>query len=102
MVEKQKNIDVQPIIYRLTQETVLNPTTIKTATYVSHQTVPSNINDNNTTAAIDSASVFAITDEPASPSSTSPNDYNNAEWKSSFNFLICPLIWQLTNYLCAT
>lgn len=77
MVEKQKNIDVQPIIYRLTQETVLNPTTVKTATYASQQTVPPNISDNKTSAAIASASVFAITD--GQPSLTSPNDYNNAK-----------------------
>lgn len=46
-VEKQ-NIDVQPIIYRLTQETVLNPTTIKSNS--SHATVTPNINDNDSSA----------------------------------------------------
>ncbi|XP_055322329.1 neuropeptide FF receptor 2 isoform X2 [Sitodiplosis mosellana] len=50
MVEKQ-NVDVQPIIYRLTQETVPNPATIKSAAYLSQQTVPPNINDNDTSTA---------------------------------------------------
>ncbi|XP_031618332.1 neuropeptide Y receptor type 1 [Contarinia nasturtii] len=59
-VEKP-NIDVQPIIYRLTQETVLNPTSIKSATHSSQATVTPNINDNDSSANIDIAYVTDTT-----------------------------------------
>lgn len=92
-MEKQ-NIDVQPIIYRLTQETVLNPTTIKSATHLTQQTVPANINDNDTSdnavATIATAIATAIaTDSISNVAAVAavakkPNDYNNAKWITIF------------------
>lgn len=43
---EKPNIDAQPIIYRVTQETALNPTSIKPVTHLSQQTEPPN-NTNN-------------------------------------------------------
>lgn len=102
-MEKQ-NIDVQPIIYRLTQETVLNPTTIKSATHLTQQTVPSNINDNDTS---DAAVATIVTDSISAGAAVAavankPQWLQQREMNHHFYFLICPLIWQLTNYLCAT
>lgn len=82
-MEKQ-NIDVQPIIYRLTQETVLNPTTIKSATHLTQQTVPPNINDNDTSDAAVAATIATVTDSisgvvAVAAVANNPDDYNNAK-----------------------
>lgn len=45
MAEK-KNVDVHPIIYRLTQETVLSPTTIKSATQLTQPSKSNNSSGN--------------------------------------------------------
>lgn len=88
-MEKQ-NIDVQPIIYRLTQETVLNPTTIKSATHLTQQTVPANINDNDTSdnavATIATAIATGSISNVAAVAAVAkkPNDYNNAKWITIF------------------
>lgn len=69
---EKEHIDVQPIIYRLklTQENVLNPTTIKSATYLSQQTVPPNINDNDTSATVTGVAIVAATDTTTASVST--------------------------------
>lgn len=88
-MEKQ-NIDVQPIIYRLTQETVLNPTTIKSATHLTQQTVPANINDNDTSDnAVATIATAIATDSISNVAAVAavakkPNDYNNAKWITIF------------------